>query len=381
MPNPQIEALICAVLRGERPPAPEDTALAEAFLARAAYHGVQALLHERLCNAETWPAAILQRLREQAIAQAMWEMRHQQVLADVLAELAGIGVQPVLFKGTALAYSLYGNPVLRTRGDSDLIIAAADRPRVVDALASLGFMQTCLRSRDSSSYQASYRLQAQDGSHHTLDLHWRINDSESLSRLFTYEELRRHATQLDALPPHALAAGPAYALLLACMHRAVSMHTPYYVNGETYFSGNRLIWLYDVHLLAQALTAEQWEAFSDFAERKGLRAICLDGIERTQAAFHTVVPENILAALARPGPTEPASVYLHAGIAKRHWMDFRAIEGMGGKLGLIQELFFPSAAFMRGRFPDARFTWLPWLYVRRILEGIGMRLQRDRRTP
>jgi len=283
MPNPQIEALICAVLQGERPPAPtpEDPALAEAFLARAAYHGVQALLHEHLLDMKAWPSSILQRLRSQALAQAMWEMRHQQVLADVLARLADIGVQPVLFKGTALAYSLYGNPVLRARGDSDLIIAAADRPRVVDALASLGFMRASLGSRDSSSYQASYTLQAADGSHHTLDLHWRINDSESLSRLFTYEELRQHATQLDALSPHALAAGPAHALLLACMHRAVSMHTPYYVNGEAYFSGNRLIWLYDVHLLAQALTAGQWEGFSDLAERKGLRAICLDGIERT----------------------------------------------------------------------------------------------------
>ena len=383
MPDPRIEAMICAVLRGERPPAPApwDTANAEAFLARAAYHGVQALLHEQLRDTKTWPSTILQRLRSQSLAQAMWEMRHQLVMADVLAKLASLGIEPVLFKGTALAYSLYGNPVLRTRGDSDLIVASTDRLRVVDALSSLGFVRSALGSRDSSSYQASYTLQAADGSSHTLDLHWRINDSESLSRLFTYEELRRHATRLDALSPHALIAGPAHALLLACMHRAVSMQTPYYVDGQTYFSGNRLIWLYDMHLLAQSLSAEAWATFSDLAKQKGLRAICLDGIERTRASFHTVVPENILAALARPGPTEPASAYLHAGIAKRHWMDFRASEGTRGKLGLIREVFFPSAAFMRGRFPDARFTWLPWLYARRILEGIGMRLQRDRRTP
>lgn len=62
-------------------------------------------------------------------------------------------------------------------------------------------------------------------------------------------------------------------------------------------------------------------------------------------------------------------------------MDFRATEGVAGKLGLVRELFFPSAAFMRGRFPDAKLKWLPWLYARRVYEAIRMRLQRDRRTP
>lgn len=378
----QSDALICAVLQGERPswPTAEDTALAEAFLARGEYHGVQALLHERLCTMQGWPAAILQRLREQAVAQAMWEMRHQQILADVLARLASIGIQPVLFKGTALAYSLYGNPVLRTRGDSDLIISPADKTRGLDALGSLGFVRVATASRELSSYQASYTLQVVGGGSHTLDVHWRISDSELLSRLFSYDELRQQAWPLPALSPHALAAGPVHALLLACMHRATHMETPYYVDGVAYFSGNRLIWLYDIHLLAQSMTAEQWAAFSEIAERKGLRAVCLDGIERTRACFHTAVPEHVLAALARRGPTEIVASYLNAGIAKRHWMDFWAMEGAAGRLRLVRELFFPSDVYMRGRFPDAKVKWLPWLYVRRVFEAVRMHLEQNRRT-
>ena len=37
----------------------------------------------------------------------MWEMRHHDLLKQVLAKLAKMGVRPLLFKGTALAYSLY----------------------------------------------------------------------------------------------------------------------------------------------------------------------------------------------------------------------------------------------------------------------------------
>ena len=379
----QLDALICAALRGENPPwpAPGDAALAEAFLAREEYHGVQTLLHERLCNVEGWPGAILQRLREQAIAQAMWEMRHQQVLTEVLAKLANIGIRPVLFKGTALAYSLYDNPVLRARGDTDFIIAPADKARVVDALASLGFKRFTAASRDFSSYQAAYTLQVEGGGGHTLDVHWRINDSELLSRLFSYDELREQATPLPILSPHALAAGPVHALLLACMHRAMHMETPYYADGVAYFSGNRLIWLYDIHLLAQSLSADEWDEFSVIAESKGLRAVCQDAVGRTRACFHTAVPESVLAALAKPGPTETVSGYLNASITKRHWLDFRAIEGTTGKLRLIRELLFPSAVFMRGRFPDAKFKWLPWLYARRFFGGVRMRLERERRTP
>jgi len=359
----------------------DNAALTEAFLERAEYHGVQALLHERLCHVDGWPAAMLQRLREQAVAQAMWEMRHQLVLAQVLAKLADIGIQPVLFKGSALAYSLYGNPVLRARGDTDLIISPADKARGVDALAALGFVRFTAASRDCSSYQAAYTLQVGGGGGHTLDVHWRINDSELLSRLFTYDELRQQASPLPALAPHALAAGPVHALLVACMHRAMHMETPYYADGVAYFSGNRLIWLYDIHLLAQALTEEQWDEFSQLAERKGLRAVCLDGFERARACFHTALPDRVLAALARPGPTESVSAYLNASIAKRHWLDFWAMEDNASRLRFIRELFFPSASFMRGRFPDAKVKWLPWLYARRVFEGVRMRFERSRRSP
>src|SRR5437867_349211 len=110
-------------------PDARDVVLTDAFLERSDYHGVQALMHERL-SASDWPVALRQELRQRAVRQAMWELRHQQVLARMLAALAAIDVQPVLFKGTALAYSLYSNPVLRARGDTDLIVAPESTAKV-----------------------------------------------------------------------------------------------------------------------------------------------------------------------------------------------------------------------------------------------------------
>lgn len=369
-----VEYLMCAALRGEHPAWPDsgDAALAAAFIERSEYHGVQALLYERLHAAPGWPQDVLQALHQSAIGGAMWELRHHQVVAEMLATLARIGVEPVLFKGTALAYSLYPDPALRTRGDTDLFVAPRDKARTLDALAALGFARV-LELGELTSYQACLTREVAGGGEHTLDLHWKINNSELLARLFDYGELRRDAVPLPALSPHALGAGPVHALLIACMHRAGHKQAPYYVDGVAHYSGDRLIWLYDIDLLARALDPAQWTEFVSLAGKKGLRAVCLEGIEQARARFATPVPADVMDALGEPGPIEPAAAYLDAGHLRRRWLDFWAHEGLAGRLRFARELVFPPADYMRERFPDARPGWLPWLYARRALGGLRRR--------
>lgn len=368
---------MCGVLRGENPawPDKENAALADVFLKRSEYHGVQALLYERMHDAPGWPPALLQSLHQQATAGTMWELRHQQVVAEMLAALARIGIQPVLFKGTALAYSLYSSPALRTRGDTDLIIPLHERARVMDALTSLGFVRV-LELGELMSYQACLTREVAGGGEHTLDLHWKINNSELLSRLFEYDELRRAALPLPALSPDTLAAGPVHALLIACMHRVGHKQSPYFVDGVAHFSGDRLIWLYDIHLLALALTPPQWDELLTLAERKGLRAVCLEGIRQAQVCFATPIPAEVLAALARPSPVEPAAKYLSANHLRRRWLDLCALDGLPSKLRFVRELVFPPAAYMRARLPHARPDWLPWLYLLRAIGGLRKRVDR-----
>jgi hypothetical protein len=95
--------------------------------------------------------------------------------------LAGMGVQPVLFKGTALAYGLYPGPALRSRGDTDLIVSFVDRVRVAEALEGLGFVRDAGVSGDFIRAHANFTLTEADGSSHHLDLHWRINNSQLLA--------------------------------------------------------------------------------------------------------------------------------------------------------------------------------------------------------
>jgi hypothetical protein len=375
-----VESFLTAFVRGESPPWPvaSDEFVAD-FLTRSAYHGMQSLVHDRLWRqpdgAQGWPTIVLQACRSAATGQAMWELRHLERLNRVLAQLGKVGVQPVLFKGTALAYGLYPEGVLRTRGDTDLIIPPESRSVVHKALQDINFELGSGVSGDHISYQSSYTWVQVTGGYHTLDIHWRINNSELLSRLFTYEELLAHARPLPKLGPRALAAGPVHALLLACMHRATHKQNPYYVDGVAYYSGDRLIWLYDIHLLLGGLTPAEIDDFVHLARAKGLRAVCLEGIERAQTCFHTLVPPEMLAGLGAPGPAEPPARYLSGGLWLQKWMDFQALGSARNRIRYARELLFPPAAYMRQKYSNAGPGGLGWLYLRRAAGGLSKNLR------
>lgn len=54
-------------------------------------------------------------------------------------EIGGLGIPVVYLKGFALAHTLYDDPDVRTIGDLDVLVRAADRDRLIAALADRGF--------------------------------------------------------------------------------------------------------------------------------------------------------------------------------------------------------------------------------------------------
>lgn len=359
------EDLICAALRGESPVWPEsaDADFGAAVLDAARRHGVVALLVARELS-ETFPSTLVAALRRDARAGAMWELRHQAVLARTLESLAAHEVDVVLLKGAALAYGVYADPAQRMRSDADLLIAPERRSQAEAALRALGFEKSLAAAE---TYQAAYALRAADGTTHLIDLHWRINNSETLSQLFSFDALARQATPLPRLCATARGAGTIDALLIACLHRAAHRSVPYYVANEAY-CGERLIWLYDIALLIRAFDAEGWRAFIDRAREIGLASVCRDALVAAKERLGADVPPQAICALHAPGGEERAARYLAAGLLRQRMMDFSA-RAAPQKLAYLRALAFPPRDYMRARYADAQLRWLPWLYARRAAAG------------
>lgn len=362
--------LACAILRGECPPWPgsREDDFSAAFLLRSEYHGIQSLLDRQLHSARSvkpgWPQAVTDALRRAAAIQAIWEVRHQSILDKALVQLWDIGICPILFKGSALAYEYYPSPALRRRGDTDLIIQSDARMKVDAVLNSIGF--ECEADRgDLNSYQATYSLADPASFSHNLDVHWKISNSQVLSNLFSYEELASESRSLPALSSCAKAVGTIDALLLACMHRASHEQCPYSVNGIEYYGGDRLIWLYDIHLLVGALQSRDYNVFLERAERKGLGGVCLDGIERAHDRFNTSVPERLRDKLFRSRHSGRASRYLSSSVIHQYYLNLQAVEGPQNRLRFLVQLLFPSPKYMQRRYSHVKPDWLPWLYLRR----------------
>jgi len=177
-----------------------------------------------------------------------------------------------------------------------------------------------------------------------------------------------------------LAIGIVHALLIACLHRVSHKHNPYYVGSSEYYGGDRLIWLYDIHLLSAELESNHWSDFAEIAKRKGLCAICLEGLDKARSCFATDYPDSVRVALgAHSGVEVPARYYL-AGPIKQKWMDFMAVPGSLKKVKLLREVVFPTTTYMRERYPQASKRWLPWLYAQRALAGVRKRFTAMRDT-
>lgn len=381
--DPQLGALICSALRGDRADWPADAgeAFAAALVEEAGQHGVCGLLDRRRDNILHWPAPVLKGIRVHAADAAFWEDRHRTVLMRLTSELAARGIEPVFLKGTALAYAHYPLPELRKRSDSDLLIPAAQREGAREALAAAGFEPAMAGGREVFTQQRLYATVDGDGFEHLVDLHWQLNDSPFLSRLLGTEGVIARSVPLPALGARARAADPVDLLLLACVHREVhclfgeTLSAAERGDGIPYRDPGLLIWLEDLRLLADGMRPEEWGRVLDRAFAAGLAGICADALGLARSLLGAPCPDEVILALSRAPRREPAADYLRASVLARQWIDLRAVEGGRRKARFVREAVLPSGDYMRRLYADRPTAWLPWLYVERAATRGAARLR------
>jgi hypothetical protein len=373
--SPQ-EKLIVSSLKGDLAtwPQSEPSGFADSFIEVSATQSTHPLIFHQLNSnpcLDSWPANVRDSLKQEAQRFAAIDMIRMHELTTVLEKLANNGVRPLIFKGTALAYSHYRTPSLRTRNDTDLLIDDTDKGKVDALLEKSGYRQPNAISGDLVSYESCYRKTDKFGVSHVLDVHTRVNNSQIFARSLTYTELSDDARSVPALGPAARALSPVHALLLACLHRAAHMRYIAYFNGdEPYYEGNLLIWLYDVHLLAINMNQDEWDRFMALAAEKKLRAICLDALRITMQCFHTDVPARVVTSLSVDVKSEASAVYLTGNATRVFVNEVRAIPGIHRKLLFLWENVFPPAEYIRQKYDEHHDIWLPVLYLRRIILGL-----------
>ena len=296
-------------------------------------------------------------------------------LVGVLRALEDEGAVPLVFKGAALAHTVYEESWQRPHADADVLIAPGSRDRVLAVLRRLGYKQLTFISGDLVMYQAPFERVDHLGIEHLLDIHWRIANPQVVSEVVTHPELVARSVIVRVLAANDRSSrdagesnGQDYAmrvpsavdsLLIACVHRAA--HHP---------DVERRYWVEDIHRLASGLDRSEWETFTARAVDRSVRTICWQGLKRAEALFQTAVPPDVLTTLSA-GPSEASAVFVRKGLrpVDRLAADLRAL-GLVGSARLLREHLMPPAHYMQAKYGVTTRAWLPAYYASRVLNGI-----------
>lgn len=352
-----------------------------AVVERISYHGIAGLLNDRSKGLAGWPGEVLAQVRDISFSQAMWETRHRIVLGQVIAAFTQAGIRCLFLKGTGLAYDLYPNPATRTRGDSDLLIDRAQIDRTRGVLADLGFVAdpNVAGLSDDVHLQEIWRLEHADDSRHDLDVHWQVMNSFALSTVLDVETCFIGAIELPRLAPRALTLDHVSMLVHTALHKATHIVSPYFAGGKAYFGGDRLIWGYDIHLLAQVLSNDDWTRLVQMARDDGTAEVCLAALAFAQDRLGTDVPGFVLDALRGAIPNDRQSDFLlRSGQLDRAWRDLRAVAGWRSKAVYLCTRLLPAPAFVRAKYPELADRPLVVLYLHRLMGLFRERTQRGK---
>jgi hypothetical protein len=364
------ERSLAAVLRGESSSTLEGNGaeVTANLLDAARYHGVVPLLAAEFAKRsepDSWSAAIVSVCRDEALAQAMYELAHQAEMAQVIEGLTQEGLRPLLLKGTGLAYSYYPNPVLRPRADTDVLVPPEAHNDASRVLCSMGYRRVSGPAGKFVGYQLEFHRIDRLGARHNIDLHWRISNSQYFAWLFPFDELARSAVPVPRLHPLALRIGNVDALIVSLLHRASNNRPP----GTGF--GDRLIWHYDIHLIVEQMSDDEFVLFPQLVEAKRVAAIAIEGLRHCADRFRSPRLELLIERLAHGPVAESGAEFLNAGRLQYEWIEIRAIPGAGARMSYLAQRTFPAPDYMRERYPDAAGHSLPLLHARRILNALA----------
>lgn len=372
---------ISKLLRGE--PASDVDALSVDDRQRlrhlCAVHGVGALIYNALERRQArgsvadWLRAELKPAVQQAAAR---ELARGAAIRALLSRFAAASIPVLLLKGTALAYTIFPQPYLRTRGDLDLLIPAHRQADAEEVLIAAGY-QPEHQLQAAGSFQLTYSPPPSLPGADAIDLHWQLNDLRIFTPLLGFDLLYADSIAVPSLGDDARALCPVHAMLHVCMHRAANFTTVVRAAGETLIEPDRLIWLYDAHLLAEAFTRDDWLGLAAFAEDKAIRRVCWDTLRTTANAFHTSIPADIAKRLDVSNIHEPSAAYLRRGLFNKLLTDIKAQPTLRDRLQLATTYALPAPDFIRQKYAHKQAP-LPALYLLHIARGVS-RLAQPRR--
>jgi hypothetical protein len=224
---------------------------------------------------------------------ALWHLRIKNTLSQTLHALNKADIPVLVLRGLALAETLYGQAYTRPQSDIDLIFEPKHVLQAKQVLWDIGF-------RPDSVYADMFvRGDIQ------LDLH---AEPLGIERIQAW----KHLTPLRSKDFFNYAeAGELAGEKALLLHPRVNL--PYLCFHALKHSFERLLWLYDIALLANDIDdKKQWDEVLQGIDEYALQRPCFYALSYAKEHFNAAVPANVLDALC------PNMGFIERRLFKRH---------------------------------------------------------------
>jgi len=254
----------------------------EAVLRLADHHGTYPLLYQNLSRiGKAVPPSALNALRQRYERNARKSLFLLREFVRILDCFQSNGIEAIPYKGAVLAETVYGDLALRQSGDIDVLIRAADLPRIMAAVAELGYSVHSQpppgleRAWVASGYECTFDSAA---GRNVLEAQWNI-----LPRFyavdFSMDKLFRRAVTVTVAGMRVQTLSPEDLVLV------LSVHAAKHVWG-------RLGWLVDIAELAKKPKLD-WDWIAREAASLGTKRILGVTLLLTERLLDAQIPPSL----------------------------------------------------------------------------------------
>lgn len=303
----------------------------------------------------------IQNFERQAVVTEI--LNHEEIL-DVLKKLAEHGIHPLLLKGTPLAYTLYIEPYLRPRCDTDFLFSDFKHAeRAWHVVESMGYKRPVAVTGEFVTSEFSCCRKDRSGGSHCLDFHWRINNNAVFSRAFFYDALVKSSSPVPLLN-NTRTLSHVHSFLFACVHR---------LSHKLEGTSEKLIWLYDIYLLTRTFSTEDWQWCLEYSKEKQLCTVVVDGLLSADVYFPLQQNRKRIAGFASWAQQENLSLSVWRSRGRSDLAHFQALPSIKDRLQYIRESLFPPAPYMYAKYGFTKKKsriLLVYFYMVRMLRAI-----------
>ena len=306
------------------------------------------------------PAPIMDQMRAVFQWSRVRSFHMEKQLREITAAFQTEGVRLLILKGPAFGRTAYPDPALRPGSDLDLLVHPEDFIQSRNIMERIGY--TCA-SRLFEVFR-DYSCEENFSSHtHPREMlpicfHWALHLFPEENSGNNVQELLRNATEVEAGDLRFLVANPVDALIHAAAHMIIH-----------HSQDIRLIWIYDIALLAQALKAPaDWKILQERSVNWGARISVEYALNLAQILTGLQLPAEICDFSSWPEPTADETATISNTLNRHSRPDIKlrlrlaACATSRQKARFLFKFIVPKPDLMRVYYPDG--TPLLFCYFR-----------------